>query len=287
MGFNRGNFFSALAGLVVGVMLISVLPAGAGNGDDLVMGGVNYATDKTIQKTKSPFVFQTTKPGRPAAIFNVNSGAPIQVNSDVLVGNLNADLLDGLDSADLAAGSHDHDTDYLGIEATAADAELLDGMDSTVFASADHRHASNWVWDNSEATIPSTGDDLALLSVTVTNADECGNAATIHAYLAQADADITATAGTSGASSGVQASIGLNSLVVGDGTDSSYRTAKVWIDTDAPQHWALATSGMYAAVPPGEYTFRLLVKHDNELMTVKSFGGSLIVWDLGYWCSEP
>jgi hypothetical protein len=38
VGFNRGNFLSALAGLIVGVLLISVLPAAAGDGDPVYLG---------------------------------------------------------------------------------------------------------------------------------------------------------------------------------------------------------------------------------------------------------
>jgi len=43
VGFNRGNFFSALAGLVVGVMLVAVLPVGADNGDPIYLGQANTA----------------------------------------------------------------------------------------------------------------------------------------------------------------------------------------------------------------------------------------------------
>ena len=43
MGFNRGHFFSALAGLIVGALLIGALPGMAANGDNLVLGEKNTA----------------------------------------------------------------------------------------------------------------------------------------------------------------------------------------------------------------------------------------------------
>jgi len=44
-----------------------------------------------------------------------------------------SDKLDGLDSTDFATAGHDHDSDYLGISAKAADSDKLDGLDSTDF----------------------------------------------------------------------------------------------------------------------------------------------------------
>ena len=51
--------------------------------------------------TKSGLVIGATKAFTPAATFNVASGAPIAVNSDAKVTNLNADQLDWLHASDL------------------------------------------------------------------------------------------------------------------------------------------------------------------------------------------
>ena len=47
MGFGLGYFLSALAGLIVGVMLVAVLPAGADNGDPIYLGQANIAKSTT------------------------------------------------------------------------------------------------------------------------------------------------------------------------------------------------------------------------------------------------
>jgi len=101
VGFNRGNFFSALAGLIVGVMLVSVLPAAANNGDYLVLGEKNTARRMTQVTTKNGFLFRTTKVGVPAATFEVLSGPPIAVNNTTKVSRLNADYLDGWNAREL------------------------------------------------------------------------------------------------------------------------------------------------------------------------------------------
>jgi hypothetical protein len=44
-----------------------------------------------------------------------------------------SDKLDGLDSTDFATAGHDHDSDYLGITAKAADSDKLDNIDSSGF----------------------------------------------------------------------------------------------------------------------------------------------------------
>lgn len=56
------------------------------------------------------------------------------------VGPVDADTLDGIDSVGFSLAAHDHDADYLGISAKAADSELLDSLDSTAFALAGHNH---------------------------------------------------------------------------------------------------------------------------------------------------
>ena len=46
-------------------------------------------------------------------------------------------------TSDFAAAGHDHDDDYLGITAKAADSDKLDGNDSSAFAAASHNHDHN------------------------------------------------------------------------------------------------------------------------------------------------
>jgi hypothetical protein len=247
-------------GLALGLLLAAALPGAAGNGDPMLLGRKNHARRVTKLIGQNGLEIRASK-NIPLRLYSQDGIPPLQVNRPVLVEDLNADLLDGLEAADLAASDHDHDATYV-------------------------RRAGHDV-DDTQVAIPSSGGDLELLTVPVTNSDECGNGATIHLYLAQAAADIGAQSGPAGSSSSVQAGVTLNSAVILDTTDSSYRTRRVWIGAEAPQRWSLATTGVFAAVPPGAHTFRLLLFHSNTGMTVNSYGASLIVWDLGYWCDEP
>jgi len=56
---------------------------------------------------------------------------------------LDSDLLDGKHASDFATSTHNHDTAYLGITATAADSDKLGGKEGSEFASADHNHDYN------------------------------------------------------------------------------------------------------------------------------------------------
>ena len=255
MGIERKHLTGGVIGLVLGVLLVSVIPAAAGNGDPLLLGEKNTARRVTKVTTRAGVVFKSITAGVPAASFQVASGAPIAVNSSVLVENLNSDQ--------------------------------LDGMEAAAFAATDHRHVAGFDWTNDQVEITSSGDELDYLTVVVTNPDECGNGATNHLYIAQAAADIGVLSGISGDMTTVEASIGRNSLVVLDSADTSYRTERLWMGTDVKLRWSLATTGMFAIVLPGEHTFRLMLKHSNTGMTANAFGGSLIVWDAGHWCTEP
>ncbi len=99
MGFNRGHFFSALAGVIVGALLMTVLPAAADDGDYLVLGDTNTATTPTKVWARRGVLFRASKMDTPAATFLVRSGPPIAVESTETVENLNADLLDGLEGS--------------------------------------------------------------------------------------------------------------------------------------------------------------------------------------------
>jgi len=134
VGFNRGHFFSALIGGLVAVIVMAALPAGAGNGDNLVMGRRNFALKPTKLTAKGGLVLKSGKVGRPPLTLEAQPGTPpMLVNSTTLVDNFNADLLDGIDSTAFAGAGHEHDTDYLGVGAKAADSELLDGTDAGEF----------------------------------------------------------------------------------------------------------------------------------------------------------
>jgi len=101
VSFNRGNFFSALAGGLIAVMLLGALPAVAGTGDNLVLGSKNTSRRVTKVTTKNGFLFRSTKVGVPAATFESVAGPPIAVNSNWWVEHLNADYVDGWSSYEL------------------------------------------------------------------------------------------------------------------------------------------------------------------------------------------
>jgi len=107
VGFNRGHFFSALAGLIVGALLIGALPGMAANGDNLVLGEKNTARRITKVTTKNGVLFRTTRAGTPAITLDVVPGTPpLQVNSSVKVSNLNADRVDGMHGSWLVRAAH-------------------------------------------------------------------------------------------------------------------------------------------------------------------------------------
>ena len=119
MGFKPGHFFSALAGLIIGGMLVAVLPAGAGNGDPIYLGQANTAKATTRISVNYGMVIRSFRADVPAATFKVASGAPIAVNSAEWVENLNADLLDGVEAAAFAPSGHTHASSPLVIPAAA------------------------------------------------------------------------------------------------------------------------------------------------------------------------
>ncbi len=85
---------SALTAMAVGIVLIASLDwaASAATGNPTLLGKLN--------KANAPTTIQNTGSG-PAAMFLSNSGAPIAVNRDTKVAKLNADLVDGVNAADL------------------------------------------------------------------------------------------------------------------------------------------------------------------------------------------
>jgi hypothetical protein len=101
---------------------------------------------------------------------------PVTKATTDLVGNLNADLLDGSDSSDFARTSHTHPGSSITSPVDdAVNADLLDGMDSTDFAGSSHNHPG------SDITSP---------------VDEAANADTVDGRHASEFLDTSATAQT-------------------------------------------------------------------------------------------
>src|SRR5262245_28756661 len=91
----------AVAGAAV-AGLVAVAAGTAANGGNFILGAANSATARTsLTTTTSEAALQLTNNGTgvPLSLVAPGGQAPIKSNSTVKVGNLNADLLDGVDSA--------------------------------------------------------------------------------------------------------------------------------------------------------------------------------------------
>jgi hypothetical protein len=92
-----GSLRTALAGGIVGALLVMAVPVMAGVGDPLKLGQANSANAVTrlSGRAATNLLINNTKAGAPAADLRVAPGsAPLRVNSRTRVKNLNADLLD-------------------------------------------------------------------------------------------------------------------------------------------------------------------------------------------------
>jgi hypothetical protein len=97
------------------------------------------------------------------------------------IANLNADLLDGYDSSEIAAANHNHDSQYINDEAGEVnsasdfgfaapthianlDADLLDGSDASDFALSAHDHDSRYYTESelstSDGSAPNVGSNM-------------------------------------------------------------------------------------------------------------------------------
>ena len=146
-------FAVGLSGALVAAVVVVAVPAegapsGGGPGDPLLLSRVNQAGPMTVLKTNGGLRILAKNPVRPPLmVYTPDSMAPFDVSSTARVDNLNADLLDGLDSSAFSPAVHAHDDRYfteaeadarfLGSTATAANAELLDGLDSDAFVRGD------------------------------------------------------------------------------------------------------------------------------------------------------
>jgi hypothetical protein len=105
---NRANFTAALVGGLVVALLLAVLPASAGDGDGMILGTKNHARRVTKLIGKNGLEIRASK-NIPMRLFSPDGVPPLQVNQQVLVDNLNADLVDGLDAEAFASAGHGHD----------------------------------------------------------------------------------------------------------------------------------------------------------------------------------
>ena len=97
---------SALTGALIAALVVVAVPAegapnGGGPGDPLLLSRVNQAAPMTVLKTNGGFRILAKSPKRPPLmIYSPDSMPPLQVSSKAKVRNLNADLLDGMDSTE-------------------------------------------------------------------------------------------------------------------------------------------------------------------------------------------
>jgi len=124
---RRGYFLTAmtgsLIGLLVGALLVSVIPAVAGNGDPMVLGARNRAGRSTWLASQGPSVLKlnNTAGGVVLDLRNGGGAAPMAVDSDRRVARFNADEVDGRHARDLirvAYGSTDDAADADGAAVT-------------------------------------------------------------------------------------------------------------------------------------------------------------------------
>ena len=104
---GRGNFFSALAGLAIGALLATAVPALGSAGDALAAGQFNDSGGfvTRLKGKGNPTLRLINWNARPALELRVTAGTPpMAVNSTGVVDNLNADLLDGMEAASLHSG---------------------------------------------------------------------------------------------------------------------------------------------------------------------------------------
>lgn len=130
------------------------------NGNPFLLGKGNLATALTkltgnVNGSAMQVVNSNAGADDTALSLNVQTGeAPMRVNSDTRVANLNAASAGRADSAARADTATDaqnantldnkDSTEFLGKTETAADSEKLDGMDSDAFAGASHDHDNRY-----------------------------------------------------------------------------------------------------------------------------------------------
>jgi len=165
MSGSRSHFFSAVLGGLVVAVVMAVLPATAANGDLMVVGTRNTARNSTKIISRNSTQLINTKAGRPALTLAVQPGAPpMVVNSTGKVTDLNADLLDGLNSDAFSTAAHDHD-DNVRVAKTAVTSSTGGGSLIAVANCGSGNHAiggggnTNNSGDRLAASYPARGPD--------------------------------------------------------------------------------------------------------------------------------
>jgi hypothetical protein len=133
----KGNLLKGVVlGAVTATVVLAATAAVAGSGVGAVfnLGRTNSVnrTSVLVGRTAGAMLRVQNKGSGPAANFQVAAGrAPFAVNSNVKVGNLNADLLDGVDSTGFyAAGSKVVDSDHADQANHATSASLAANSDA-------------------------------------------------------------------------------------------------------------------------------------------------------------
>jgi len=131
---RSGSFVYGLAGVLVGALLVTALPALGATGDNLVVGVSNRSGRSTWLASRGPSVLKLNNTaGNPALdLRNGGASAPMLVDSGVVVAGFNADELDGQDS-----------TAFLGAAAKATDADLVDGLHANQLVRVAHTETIN------------------------------------------------------------------------------------------------------------------------------------------------
>ncbi|MCP3973991.1 MAG: hypothetical protein GY720_05805 [bacterium] len=110
MKIRRGQIVkAALAGSVVLAVAMATLPVVADVGDSVLQGRINRVDRKTVLRGSAPNapmlkIVNTAPDGIGIRVLVADGQAPLSVNSDALVRNLNADLIDGMSGGDLLPG---------------------------------------------------------------------------------------------------------------------------------------------------------------------------------------
>jgi hypothetical protein len=140
MWVGRATVFLVGLAVILAVLLGLASTAFGATGGNFILGRNNAADALTrltanVNGSAMQIVNNTSPDANDTALhLRVQSGeAPMSVNSDGKVTDLNADQLDGQDSTAFSLAGHDHDSRYLGKTEKATDSELLDGKDSTQF----------------------------------------------------------------------------------------------------------------------------------------------------------
>ncbi len=149
--------------LVLALMLGVATMAFGADGDFFKVGKSNLASA----------VSTLTKSGAgPALKLNVDSGAPLAVNSTTKVAKLNADRIDNREASSFANG----------VGGVATNADQLDGQDSTAFLGANQKAADSELLDGknaSEFAADANQNGKADAAEQADNATNAGNADTV------------------------------------------------------------------------------------------------------------